>query len=119
MADLRAYQPSFTGGELSPALGARIDLAKYTTGLRTALNVFVHPHGGVSNRAGFEFVHEIRDSAQPARLIKFQFNTEQTYVLEFGNNYIRIFRDGGLILSGALPYEVVTTYTSSEVKDLV
>ncbi|MCM2454909.1 hypothetical protein HGO37_05860 [Rhizobium sp. CG4] len=119
MADLRAYQPSFTGGELSPALGARNDLAKYTSGLRTALNVFVHPHGGVSNRAGFEFVHEIRDSAKSARLIKFQFNTEQTYVLEFGHTYIRIFRDGGLILSGAIPYEVATTYTSAEVKNLV
>ncbi|NWJ26126.1 hypothetical protein [Rhizobium sp. RM] len=119
MAEFRAYQPSFTAGELSPALGARIDLAKYGSGMRTALNVFIHPHGGVSNRAGLEFVHEIKDSASRARLIKFQFNTEQTYVLEFGHNYIRIFRDGGLIVKGATAYEIATTYTAAQVADLV
>lgn len=119
MADFRAYQPSFTAGELSPALGARVDLTKYQSGLRTALNVFVHPHGGVSNRAGLQFVHEIKDSSKQARLIRFQFNTEQTYILEFGDKYIRIFRDGGLVLTGAAPYEVVTAYTAADVQDLV
>lgn len=119
MADFRAYQPSFTAGELSPALGARVDLTKYQSGLRTALNVFVHPHGGVSNRAGLQFIHEIKDSSKQARLIRFQFNTEQTYILEFGHQYIRIFRDGGLVLSGAAPYEVVTAYTDNDVQDLV
>src|SRR3954466_3754971 len=119
MADFRAYQPSFTAGELSPALGARVDLTKYQSGLRTALNVFVHPHGGVSNRAGLQFIHEIKDSSKQARLIRFQFNTEQTYILEFGHQYIRIFRDGGLVLTGAAPYEVVTAYTAADVQDLV
>jgi hypothetical protein len=119
MADFRAYQPSFTAGELSPALGARVDLTKYQSGLRTALNVFVHPHGGVSNRAGLQFVHEIKDSAKRARLIRFQFNTEQTYILEFGDRYIRIFRDGGLILSGGAPYEVASAYAAEDVQDLV
>ncbi len=119
MADFRAYQPSFTGGELSPALGARVDLAKYQSGLRTALNVFVHPHGGVSNRAGLQFISEVKDSAKRARLIRFQFNTEQTYILEFGDLYIRIFRDGGLVLSGAAPYVVVSPYTAAQVQDLV
>lgn len=119
MADFRAYQPSFTAGELSPALGARVDLTKYQSGLRTALNVFVHPHGGVSNRAGLQFIHEIKDSSKQARLIRFQFNTEQTYILEFGDKYIRIFRDGGLVLSGFAPYEVATAYTATQVQDLV
>ena len=119
MADFRAYQPSFTAGELSSALSARVDLTKYASGLRTALNVFVHPHGGVSNRAGFEFVHEIKSSANRARLIKFQFNTEQTYILEFGQNYMRVFRDGGLVLTGGVAYELATTYTAAQVQDLV
>lgn len=119
MADLRTYQPSFTAGELSPALGARVDLAKYATGLRTALNVFIHPHGGVSNRAGLEFIREVKDSAGYARLIPFQFNTEQSYILEFGDFYFRVYRDGGLILSAGSPYEVVTPYANGHVGDLV
>lgn len=119
MADLRTYQPSFTAGELSPALGARVDLAKYASGLRTAINLFIHPHGGASNRAGLEFVREVKNSAHNGRLIPFQFNTEQSYELEFGNLYFRVFRDGGLIISGGVPYEVVTPYVHGDLDILV
>jgi len=118
MADLRAYQPSFTSGELSPALWARVDLAKYATGLKTALNLFIHAHGGASNRAGFEFIREVKTSSLATRIIPFQFNTEQSYILEFGNTYFRVFRDGGVILSGGLPYEVVTPYLTAYLADL-
>lgn len=119
MVDLRAYQPSFTGGELSPALGARVDLAKYPTGLRQAINLFIHPHGGVSNRAGLEFIGEVKDSADNCRLVPFQFNTEQSYILEFGDEYFRVWRDGGVILDGSDPYEVETPYAHADVADLV
>lgn len=119
MADLRAYQPAFTGGELSPALWARVDLAKYGSGLKSALNLFIHPHGGASNRAGLEFVGEVKDSTKYTRLIPFQFNTEQSYILEFGNLYARVYRDGGLVLSGPSPYELTTTYLTSDIDDLV
>lgn len=119
MTDLRAYQPSFTAGELSPALWARVDLAKYGSGLKTALNLFIHPHGGASNRAGLEFIGEVKSSPNRARLIPFQFNTDQTYQLEFGDQYFRVYRDGGLILSGGLPYEVATPYLHSQLADIV
>ncbi|MGX1353367.1 hypothetical protein AB7M49_006988 [Bradyrhizobium elkanii] len=119
MAELRTYQPAFTAGELSPALAARVDLAKYSTGLKTALNVFVHPHGGASNRAGTEFINEVKFTGNETRLIPFQFNTEQSYILEFGSGYFRVYRDGGVVLSGGVPYEVVTPYNLADVVDLV
>lgn len=116
---MRDYQPAFTAGELSPSLWARVDLSKYQTGLKTAKNLFVHPHGGISNRAGLQFINEVKDSADNARLIPFQFNTEQTYVLEFGDLYMRVYRDGEIILDGGLPYEIVTPYAHADVADLV
>src|SRR4051794_33282243 len=119
MADLRTYQPSFTAGELSPALSARVDLAKYSTGLKTAINLFIHPHGGVSNRAGTQFINEVKASANNAGLIPFQFNTEQSYVLEFGDLYFRVYRNGGVVLSGGVPYEVVTPYAHTDLDELV
>ncbi|MDX0262435.1 hypothetical protein GOC60_14725 [Sinorhizobium meliloti] len=119
MANLRTFQPSFTAGVLSPALWARVDLAKYASGLKTGLNLFIHPHGGASNRAGTEFIREVKNSTHLARMIPFQFNTEQAYELEFGNQYFRVFRDGGVILSGAVPYEVVTPYAHTDLVDLV
>ncbi len=119
MSELRTYQPSFTAGELSPALAARIDLAKYGSGLKQAVNMFIHPHGGASNRAGLRFIREVKDSADIARMIPFQFNTEQSYILEFGDEYFRVFRDGGLVLDGGLPYEVVTPYSQADINHLV
>ena len=98
MAELRAYQPSFTAGVLSPALYARVDLAKYGTGLKVGKNAFIHPHGGISNRPGTEFINEVKTSANKTRLIPFQFSDDQSYVLEFGHQYMRVFRNGGRVL---------------------
>lgn len=119
MANLRTYQPSFTAGELSPALSARVDLAKYGSGLKTAINLFIHPHGGASNRAGTQFIREVKASANEGRVIPFQFNTDQSYILEFGDQYFRVFRDGGVVIAAGLPYEVVTPYLNTDLDELV
>lgn len=119
MAELRVFQPSFTAGVLSPSLAARVDLAKYGTGLRTARNMIIHPHGGVSNRAGLEFITGVKNTVNDTRLIPFQFNTEQAYMLEFGHEVMRVIRDGGLVLSGGVPYELVTPYGYSHTARIV
>lgn len=87
-------QRSFASGEISPSLYARADISKYATGLRTCRNFQVMRHGGATNRAGTEFICEVKDSSKEVRLIPFIFNTSQTYVLEFGNLYIRVIKDG-------------------------
>lgn len=119
MADLRAYQPSFTAGELSYALTARTDLAKFSSGMQTAINLFIHPHGGASNRAGFEFIGETNEIVSLSRLIPFQFNTEQSYILEFGRSYFRVYRNGAIVLSGGQPYQKFTPYAAVHLHELV
>ena len=103
--------PSFAAGELSPALHGRVDLAKYQVGLATCLNWFIHPFGGASTRAGTEFVGEVADSAVRSRLIAFQFNTAETYVLEFAHQKMRVIRNGGYVLEGSLAISGVTRAT--------
>lgn len=95
---MRICQKSFCGGELSPALYTRNDLAKYAIGLKTLKNGFVHQEGAVSNRAGLEFVGATKNSEEQTRLIPFAFNTEQTYIIEFGNKYARFIKYGGYIV---------------------
>lgn len=110
MAILRTMQPAFTAGELSPALWARVDLSKYQSGLKTALNVFVHPHGGVSNRTGFEFIGRVRNDGV-AVLIPFVFDaeTDQTYNLEFSDLKMRVYRAGSPVLETAKTIMAMTT----------
>jgi hypothetical protein len=50
---------NFSAGELSPRLGGRVDLAKYSNGLSLLENMFIHPHGGASRRSGFRFIREV------------------------------------------------------------
>lgn len=97
-------QPSFAAGELSPKLYARVDQAMYRVGARKMMNFFVHPAGGASNRPGTEFVGAVKDSAVRGRLIPFQFNTQHTYVLEFGDKVMRVIKDGGYVLGQDGPF---------------
>lgn len=92
-------QASFTGGEVSPSLYARTDLARYQTALRICENFLVMRQGGVMNRPGTRFVSEVKDSAHTVRLVPFIFSDDQTYILEFGDRYIRFYRDGGVVVA--------------------
>jgi hypothetical protein len=111
-------QRSFSGGELAPSLHARSDLAKYQSGAKTLRNMFVHAHGGASNRPGTKFVAEVKDSTERVRLIPFQFSTTQTYVLEFGDLYMRVYTGGAQVLLAGVPYEISTPYTTADLATL-
>ena len=111
-------QPSFSAGEMAPATYARVDLNRYYTGLRTCRNFVVLPEGGVQNRSGTKYIAETKDRNAQARLIPFQFSTEQTYILEFGNQYIRFFSGGGQVVAGGAPYEIASPYLTSQLSEL-
>lgn len=111
-------QPSFASGELAPSLYARVDVARYQTGLRLCRNFFVMPYGGVRNRAGTVFVQATKSNGA-ARLLPFQFNDSQTYILEFGNLYMRVYKDGGAVeASPGVVYEIVTPFTTAQLFEL-
>lgn len=112
-------QPTFAAGELSPSASARTDIARYYTGLKLCRNFMVMPYGGVRNRPGTEFVCEVKDSTKRCRLIPFQFNDVQTYVLAFGDLNMRVIKDGGQVLyssgpSIGQPFELALPYTQSD-----
>jgi hypothetical protein len=94
-------QLSFAGGEISPSLYGRVDIVKYSTGLKTCRNFIVQRYGGVANRPGTGFVSEIKDSTKTIKYIPFVFNPSQTYVLEFGDQYMRVIKDGALLTEAA------------------
>lgn len=87
-------QRSLAGGELSPAVSARADTVKFATGARTLRNMMVLRQGGASNRPGSYLVGEVKDSTKTVRLIPFVFNSSQTYMLEFGDLYMRVILNG-------------------------
>jgi len=110
---------NFTAGEISPRLAGRVDLSKYFNGCRILENFHVHPHGGATRRSGFRFVAEAVNSNKPVLLIPFEFNVEQTYVLELGERddgtgCLRVFSGHGVVLAGDSEYVRDMPYMASE-----
>ncbi len=116
-------QPTFAAGELSPSASARTDIARYFTGLKLCRNFMVMPYGGVRNRPGTRFVCEVKDSTKKCRIIPFQFNDVQTYILEFGDLNMRVIKDGGQVLyssgpNAGQPFELAVPYTQADLGPL-
>jgi len=108
MARVAVQLTNFTGGELSPRLDGRNDLTKYASGCKTLQNMVVYPHGSAARRPGTTFVAEVKTSSAFTRLIPFEFSTTQTYILEFGNLYIRFYKDNGAILESSKTITAIT-----------
>lgn len=115
-------QVSFTGGELSPSLAMRVDLARYAISLKTCRNFFVRPTGGVSNRAGTQYVSTL-DPDSKATLIPFVFSTEQAYLLTLQEGALTVYADGAQVnattvnvtnvTDGIVGFEVRRTITTA------
>lgn len=118
MANSSSPITNFSAGELSPRFDGRVDLSKYFNGCSLLENATVLPVGGVKRRMGFEYIGEVKNSAKKVKLIRFQFNVEQVYMLEFGEFYVRIYKDGELLTSGGSPVEIVTPYLESELDSI-
>tara|TARA_B110000858_G_scaffold20209_1_gene20245 strand:+ start:1245 stop:4022 length:2778 start_codon:yes stop_codon:yes gene_type:complete len=99
---------SFVSGEFSAKLDGRTDFEKYPSGCKTLENMLVHPQGAAARRVGTQFISEVKTSSAKTRLIPFEFSTTQTYVLEFGNTYIRMFKDKGQITEGDVTVTAIT-----------
>lgn len=88
---------SFAGGEVAPAIYGRADVVKYQTGARKVRNHLVRRHGGLANRPGSQYITPQRDHTARGRLIEFVFNAEQTYLLLFENQTMRVIQRGVLL----------------------
>jgi hypothetical protein len=121
MAGTRLTQTSFSRGELAPALYMRTEIEQYSLGSKEIKNGFIHQEGCVSNRSGFEYVGEVKNNQEETRVFAFQFNSEQTYIIEAGDKYFRFIQDGGYILAdeeGEEIYEIETPYAKEDLSHL-
>lgn len=97
MAQMTPVVNSFNAGEFSPLLEGRSDLQKYGSACQLLENFLIQPYGGVTRRSGTQYVAPAKYSDKKCRLVPFEFSVIQAYHLEFGNEYIRFFKDGAQI----------------------
>ncbi|WP_368416296.1 hypothetical protein [Falsiroseomonas sp.] len=100
-AATRRIKASFAAGELAPELYGRGDLRAFENGARRLRNVVIQPTGGVARRKGLRHIAAL---SGPARLIAFEFNTEQTYLLVLTAGRMQVFMEDAEVASIAGPW---------------
>jgi len=102
-------QKSFNTGEWGPQLYARVDIDKYHSGAALLRNFFVDYRGGASTRTGTQYILQAYKPATPVRLLPFQASTTVSYVLEFGDHYVRFYYAGAPIVENSFAITAATT----------
>lgn len=109
MTRIRQIKTTFTAGEVSEALLGRGDLKAYENGAIKLRNVFINPTGGVTRRAGLRYIDTVDGDG---RLIAFEFNTEQNYLLVVTEAQIAVYTDG------ALETTIVSPWSAAQIAQL-
>lgn len=110
-----AVQMSFSSGELAYPLRKRTDWARRDQGAEEILNGLVLSTGGTVKRPGMRFIGSCLHDDKPCSLIEFEFSPDQIYVLELGDNIMRVYWDGGVVLNeDGTEYRIQTPYTAQQ-----
>lgn len=107
-------QSAFSAGEFSPEVSCRDDVDRYNFGAKEITNFIPSPFGGVKRRPGMRFVNEAGNMSQKVRLVPFIYNESVSFMLEFGHQYVRVYRKDGLIYNGGNPVQVSTPYSGND-----
>lgn len=105
---------ALNAGELSPALEGRTDLSKYQAGCKVLENFIPLVQGPAERRAGTRYVRGVKTAGSRVWTLKFEFSATIAYVLEFGDLYVRFYTERGVLLSGGVPYEIVSPYALAD-----
>lgn len=111
-------QSSFNGGEVSPLLHGRTDLAAYPISVAELLNIVPTIQGGALKRSGSRFVAPAQTAAGEVRLISFEPQLTQAYMIEATELAFRFYTNNGLVLGGGVPYVLATPFLSAELATL-
>lgn len=106
---------AFNAGELSPRMAGRVSSPTYGAGCHK-LEAFIPDIAGPAVKcAGTNYTAAVKDSADRTWLVRFERGADSAYMLEFGDGYIRFFKNRApLETSPGVPYEVATPYSAAD-----
>lgn len=112
-----AIQSAFNWGEFSPLMYGQVRFERYDNALALCENFVPLVQGGLTRRPGTYFVSEVKDSTKATRLVRFEFSTTQAYIIEFGDLYLRFYKDHGqIVTSGVAAWLTATAYVVGDLR---
>ncbi len=109
---------NLTSGMISDLLYTRLELDQFKNSAKNIENFEPMIYGGVKARTGSRYVGSTNS---PERLESFIYADDISYILAFGEDYIKFIKDKAIIddpLSPGDPYEIVTTYKEEDLFDI-
>jgi len=104
MARIRYNHNTFSTGVISGKVLGNTDFEQYNNSLLGCENFQIQHTGGLTKRGGTYFVSFSKNSGPEAigpetrvRLIPFIYSSEQSYILEMGDHYIRVYTKEGRV----------------------
>ena len=98
------------GGLVSPVIEGRPDFVAFDKSCRQELNVISTIYGSAKGRGGTVYVAGSKNQNEKFLLVPFIVGERVAYVLEFGNEYIRVYRYHDQIKLDNAVYEIETIY---------
>ena len=97
---------SFSGGEYSPAMDSRVDIAGYRKACRKLRNMIPMNTGGATRRPGSQWIatgKTVAGVSTVSRMQKFQYSPGTTFMLEFCHQGVRFCSNGAQVQVSSPP----------------
>ena len=114
MSQATFIKNAFNGGELSPRAEGRSDIPAYNSGGRKIQNLIITQPGALTRRPGTRYVADALDTSQVGRLIPFTVSRSDSYMLEFADHEVRIFREGSLLFYSNISVQDIHVNTTAD-----
>lgn len=103
--------PAFNGGEVSPKMAGRVDQDIYRISCHRLENFIPDIAGPAVKRGGTVYVQAVRSMDKRVWLVRFEASPEESFILEFGDLYIRFYTNRAQQqVSGVAAYSGATAY---------
>lgn len=109
----------FSGGEISPRLEGRVDLALYHKSAKELTNWFPRAIGGGSKRAGTAYIANTLSNAA-ARLIPWTISSTLNFMVELTALHLRFYCNDALVTvsEGGAAVDITTVYLATELFEI-
>ena len=110
---------NFSKGEFSDRITGRVDIPGYYQGCKTMENVIMVGQGGAESRPGTIYVGNPKYSNKKCRLIPFDVTDAESFILEVGDLYLRVWKNDVLlttIYGGGS--EFITSYLEADLFEI-
>ena len=100
MAVYSTHLNSFTGGLVSTSCLSRPDMEQFGKWFYRADNIRYDIIGSFCGRYGFKHISQCLNigKKEPVKLLSFNFSREESFLIELGSGYFRVFKNGKPVL---------------------